>query len=168
MKKAGENKCNKRSGESQRADFVTAQIFCSFSLPALHKTHTVQASHGKSTYFSWQNFKGADNISHIGTQISSSHGASLFFVPLTGHAQCWTWVSWGLSSTIHCYQNGLQWRNMVCLLKVRLIPGWDGLQVLRKPGLGFKMVLVRSRNGLKKKIKRKKKKDNSGMTGEQY
>lgn len=33
-------------------------------------------------------------------------------------------------------------------LKVRLIPGWDGLQVLRKPGLGFKMVLVRSRNGL--------------------
>lgn len=29
------------------------------------------------------------------------------------------------------------------------------------------MVLVRSRNGLEKKIKRKKKKDNSGMTGEQ-
>lgn len=32
-------------------------------------------------------------------------------------------------------------------LKLLLIPGWDGLQVLRKPGLGFKMFLVSSRNG---------------------
>lgn len=34
-------------------------------------------------------------------------------------------------------------------LKLLLIPGWDGLQVLRKPGLGFKMFLVSSRNGLR-------------------
>lgn len=32
-------------------------------------------------------------------------------------------------------------------LKLLLKPGWDRLQVLRRPGLGFKMVLINCRNG---------------------
>lgn len=59
---------------------------------------------------------------------------------------------------IRYFQKWLEWWNIVCLLKLLLIPGWDGLQVLRKPGLGFKMFLVSSRNGLEEKKKREKKK----------
>lgn len=71
-------------------------------------------------------------------------------------------IPWGClrcpgSSTARFLCNQFEWWNITCLLKLLLIPGWDRLQVLRRPGLGFKMFLINCRNGLEKKRERKKK-----------
>lgn len=40
------------------------------------------------------------------------------------------------------------WKSISHILKLLRIPGWDRLQVLQRPGLGVKMVLINCRNGL--------------------